>query len=67
MTKKHFIALADAIKAHNAEGATPFLNSQLDALAAFCSAQNPRFNRARWIGYIAGLNGKNGGKVKKTV
>ena len=35
-----------------------------DSLADFCAAQNPRFDRARWLGYIAGTNGPNDGAVK---
>lgn len=31
-------------------------------LADFCAAQNPHFNRERWIAYIAGECGPNGGK-----
>jgi hypothetical protein len=34
-------------------------------LAEFCRDQNGRFNRERWLGYIAGTNGKNGGAIKK--
>lgn len=34
------------------------------ALASFCAAQNPRFNRERWLAYIAGEVGPNGGAVK---
>jgi len=67
MTKKHFIALADAIIEHNRvenQFGGAFDDKHLDALADFCSDQNPRFNRDRWLGYIAGTNGKNGGKVK---
>ena len=69
MTKKHFIALADAIKAFNATNA----GAELDAitrgilirhLADFCASQSLRFNRERWLGYIAGSNGKNGGVRK---
>jgi hypothetical protein len=77
MTKKHFIALADAIRKHKlvadeeaiertrfgALGALPFNNRQLETLADFCATQNPNFNRERWLGYIAGTNGKNGGKL----
>jgi len=33
------------------------------AIANVCAAQNPNFNRERWLGYIAGTNGKNGGKL----
>jgi hypothetical protein len=64
MSKKHFIALADMIREHNRvlESADhKFSPAQIDALADFCQSQNPNFNRERWLGYIAGTNGKNGG------
>ncbi len=74
MTKKNFIALADAIKAYNnpdnicrrsAETTdvryADFNEAQIEALADFCQSQNPNFNRSRWLGYIAGTNGQNGG------
>ena len=73
MTKKHFIALADSIKIQrltfNQFPSTekqdrPFTTNQVECLANFCQSQNPRFDRARWIGYINGDNGPNGGKVK---
>jgi len=75
MTKKHFIALADMIKAHNADTLAPFggyaemsvtsfTHGQCVSLAAFCTAQNPRFNANRWMSYINGECGPNGGKVK---
>lgn len=78
MTKKHFIALADYIRQTRPSGqGNPVAESDLhyigervqweymrDQLADFCQSQNPRFNRERWIGYINGTNGKNGGKVK---
>ena len=55
MSKKHFIALADAVRPLN-------LNpEQLSGLADFCSQQNPLFKRDRWLGYVAGTCGKNGG------
>jgi hypothetical protein len=57
MTKKHFIALADAIRADRT-----FTNYQLITLAEFCRDQNPRFDRERWLDYIAGKCGPNGGK-----
>lgn len=68
MTKKNFIALADAIREHNRiaanePGMTPFRIGQLDSLAEFCHSQNPAFDRPRWLGYIAGTNGKNGGQA----
>lgn len=73
MTKKHFIALADHIKERNNKlipggfGITaiaPFDEDAIEALADFCQAQNPQFNRERWFGYIRGTCGKNGGAVK---
>ena len=61
MTKKHFIALADHIRTRQALGIDKYSQSQLIHLADFCEAHYPRFNRARWLGYIAGTNGKHGG------
>jgi hypothetical protein len=61
MTKKHFIALADSIR-NEQSGDDNFTTRQLDVLADFCAWQNPKFNRERWLGYIAGTNGENGGK-----
>lgn len=64
MSKKHFIALADAIRMHNESShRTPFDMTHLDTLAQFCNEGNGRFNRERWFNYIAGICGKNGGKV----
>ena len=73
MRKKHFIALADAIRKYNA-GAFPagthtvsplqFTYTQILALADFCSSCNPHFNRKRWLAYINGECWPNGGKVK---
>lgn len=67
MTKKHFIALADAIKANNewTSGEEKFHSHQLKVLADFCAEQNPNFNRERWLDYIYGKCDKNGGKVKQ--
>jgi hypothetical protein len=63
MTKKHFIALADAIRKYEMGCAYHewFTESQVKALADFCQSQNPRFNRERWLDYIAGKCGPNGG------
>ncbi len=61
MTKKHFIALADKIRAHNATTRAAFTQDQLDTLAGFCMDQNPAFNYDRWLDYIAGKCGPNGG------
>jgi hypothetical protein len=68
MTKKHFITLADAIKEHNSaddiRGDNAFMPEHIETLADFCEAQNPRFDRGRWLNYIAGKCGANGGKRK---
>ena len=66
MTKQHFIALANALRAHNqvAPGELGFGPAQLSVLADFCAAQNPRFDRTRWLDYIDGKCGLNGGAVK---
>jgi hypothetical protein len=70
MTKKDFIALADEIRDHNRTAEqfphtyVPFTAVQLNTLAAFCAKQNSNFKRDRWLSYIAGECGKNGGAVK---
>lgn len=74
VSKKHFIALADAIREHNAFGTTfnranpkgfvPFHDSQIRTLADFCQSQNSNFKRDRWLAYIAGECGPNGGPVR---
>jgi hypothetical protein len=65
MTKKHFVALADSIREHNRvarfNGENAFTQEQLAALARFRASQNPRFKRERWLNYIAGDCGPNGG------
>lgn len=68
MTKKHFISLANAIKDRNQEADSPywqFGEHQIDCLADWCQQQNPQFNRERWLAYIAGECGQNGGSIKK--
>lgn len=72
MTKKHFVSLADWIKRHNAECGrefgpdeakpAPFTLDHLRTLAAFCESNNTQFNRGRWLDYIHGKCGPNGGK-----
>lgn len=69
MSKKHFIALAEMIIGYNEilPAGIPqhmFCSGQISALADFCQAQNPNFNRERWLAYIAGECGPNGGPVK---
>ena len=45
-------------------GETAFNEEQIALLATFCASQNPRFNRERWLDYIAGKCGPSGGAVK---
>ena len=65
MTKKHFIALANAIRTENKWGDAKFSSQQIEVLANFCHSQNSQFDRSRWLAYIAGECGPNGGAVKK--
>ena len=64
MSKKDFIALAQAIKLHqracDEEAGYKFSDDQLDTLACFCAGRNPQFKRDRWLGYIDGTNTANG-------
>jgi hypothetical protein len=68
MSKKHFVALADLIREHNRRaelnGETPFTPDQLATLARFCVSENPLFKRERWLSYIAGECGPNGGTTR---
>jgi hypothetical protein len=56
MTKKDFVALAEALRIHNrtADGRTEFTPDHLRVLADFCASQDPNFNPKRWVDYIAG-------------
>lgn len=66
MTKKHFIALADKIKRLVGDKTLQPLTAGdwVFMLADFCQNQNPNFNRERWLDYISGKCGPNGGKIK---
>lgn len=35
----------------------------VEMLADFCASTNPRFNRQRWLDYVAGKCGPSGGKL----
>jgi hypothetical protein len=60
MSKKNFIVLADYLR--DTEGyCEPFTPKQIEHLANFCHSQNPNFKRERWIAFIAGKCGPNGG------
>ena len=68
MSKQDFIALADVVK--QLPQTCQVINGMVDIgdlteqLAQFCKGQNSNFLPGRWKGYIAGENGKSGGKVK---
>lgn len=62
MSKKDFIALADAIRASHETNKAHFSQYHLAVLADFLAAQNPRFMRQRWLAYINGECGPNGGR-----
>ena len=64
MSKQDFVALADAIREHNKFEKDQFTEEQLDTLAAFCRRQNSAFMQDRWMDYVAGKCGKNGGAIK---
>lgn len=68
MSKKDFIALADVIREREPEKQTEEWFQWVGtkhALADFCAAQNPRFNRERWLAYIEGECGPNGGAITR--
>ena len=73
MSKQDFVALADAIRLELCgfrmvyDESTPDIpvSKVIDTLANFCARQNPNFMRERWIDYIAGKCGKNGGAIKR--
>ncbi len=67
MSKKHFIALADALRAEKPEphwcaNKHAQWNQDVQAIARACRAANPSFDEDRWIAYINGKCGPSGGK-----
>ena len=63
MTKKQLIELADTIRTYNNFAEEPFTARQIAELASFCKRSNPAFKLERWLDYIAGKCGPNGGRV----
>lgn len=65
MTKQHFIALADTLRHNRPDESNPAKveehNRMVSVLADFCQSQNGNFKRERWMNYIAGKCGSNGG------
>jgi hypothetical protein len=68
MNKKQFIALADAIRDFNkspkADYMPDFTEDHLNVLADFCASQNHKFMPNRWLAYVKGECGPNGGALK---
>lgn len=59
MSRKHFIALGDAMRCvrpveDGEYGRTSYRQWMADcrSLAAFCERQNPRFDREKWMQYV---------------
>ena len=70
MSKKDFIALADTMRAffETNAGVEMDVNTRgvlLEHLTRFCGSQNSNFMRDRWLDYIAGKCGPNGGTIRK--
>lgn len=65
MTKKDFVALAITLRPM-IENGNEIVNVDevINRLSQFCETQNPQFNKSRWLGFIAGECGSNGGKIK---
>jgi hypothetical protein len=65
MTKKDFIALADLIKMYNrnVNNEEQFTTCQIQELASFCKQSNSAFKADRWMDYINGKCGPNGGAI----
>ena len=63
MSKKHFIKLAEYLM-DTENYCEPFTQKQIEHLANFCHSVNPNFKRDRWLDYIAGNCGPNGGARK---
>lgn len=61
MTKKHFVALANALRPYRKE----IPPDVLDAITRFCESQNPDFKKERWLKFLNGKCGVNGGQLKK--
>ena len=61
MSKKHFIALALVVRGMLSRG--EISDNGIKALADFCRDQNSAFMRERWVDFIYGRCGSNGGRV----
>ena len=75
MSKKDFIALADALRpvlegpvmVHETGKPVKTIQGELvNALCAFMRGQNAQFKEGRWRAYLAGECGPSGGDLRKT-
>ncbi len=69
MTKKHFIALADALRTERpqpnwCQNKHTQWTLDVKAIADVLARSSPRFNRQRWLDYVNGLCGPCGGKQR---
>jgi len=70
MSKKHFIKIAEILKASLEATSVPasperHVREIINDFAEYFAKENPNFNRDRWLGYIAGENGPSGGRVNR--
>lgn len=71
MSKKHFIALADALRQSRPKVVRTATDAMMkhqwerdrEAVAGVCVRFNGDFNGQRWYDYIDGKCGPNGGKI----
>jgi hypothetical protein len=65
LSKKDFIRLADKIRILTTDKTLRPLDegSWVGMLSAFCAEQNAHFKEDRWLSYIRGECGPNGGKT----
>ena len=66
MSRKDFIVIADEIKEYARLSGTnePFTGTQLATLAQAFQRCNPNFDAVRWLDYVEGGRGPNGGEIK---
>lgn len=71
MSKKDFIALADALRPvmeqYPENPSNPVPEMILVALCGYMRRQNPNFMEQRWRDYLAGICGPSGGAIKQEV
>lgn len=63
MSKREFIELADLIIYERGFGWDRWKDVNVESLAKFCKQSNSRFNKVRWLAYINGECGPNGGAI----